>query len=131
MKNRLNIIKEIYFAKVTDVLSYKQRTDVFGEVTIDTTQWQKINRSPAPATLTVAKRKTTAGDEFTSDISIALREPVIVPEPVVLRIDLCDGESLIVGSPELPVFIESNIQLISKQLSISHKSWHYPLTYIV
>lgn len=130
MKNKINIIKEIYFAKVSEVSSYTQSTSVLGNVKIDTSNWQKIDKSPAPSTFSIRESVTTAGRQYASEISIALKEPLIVQEPVILKVEFCDSETIIVGSVELPVQIESSIQLISKKLDISYKSWHYPLILI-
>src|SRR5690554_260063 len=99
MKNAINIIKEIYFTKVVDVSFYQQSFN--GTVSITTKEWTKINKSAAPGTLNIKDEHTTAGRQYSSDISLSLKEPLIVPEPVILKIILCEGDPIIIGSVEL------------------------------
>ncbi|HLT41736.1 MAG TPA: hypothetical protein VKZ95_03450 [Sphingobacteriaceae bacterium] len=124
MKNRLNNIRSIEYTRCSDITLY--RNSQSGKAVIETNVWTEIKKGVAPSMLNINKQETEDGSLYTTDMSFNLLETINEPSPVVLKVSFCDNETMLLGSPELPIYLTEMNQLIGKNVNISHRSWHYP-----
>lgn len=106
-------------------------TSLNGKVKIETSDWFPINIGFGRNTFNVSNSFPSEGPLFHTTLNFPVLEKTVIIEPIILKVDFCEGESLIIGSPELPVRFESTHRLIGKNVQISHSSWHFPHKYTV
>nr|WP_294897806.1 hypothetical protein [uncultured Pedobacter sp.] len=120
----LKNICKIAYLKKSEITLYLASTDAV-KILPDT--WTEIPITPASTNTCELTRKTTAsGWEYTVNIQALVRtEPTKLP--IILRLDLDSGETIIIGDTDLPVKLEFSGMLQAQQLTTTHKSWRKPL----
>lgn len=124
MDRSLNIITAVWYTTLKSVQSYN--FNLSGSVKLEVTEWEPVNFIKGSPGFTIEDGYTKSGKQFTSSLSINLKESFPDPGPVMIRIEFQSGNILIIGDPDLPVRFETSESLLQKNLKISHKSWHYP-----
>lgn len=127
MKTRIKIPSKISFAKCKDVSSFLASPS--GKVKITASAWHNIDFSPGSANLEITNQKTPSGDEYRTILNCKLKKWDRDIWPAIVKVEFCEGEALIIGSPDLPVHFERDLGLITKRLEINHSSWHFPYEY--
>lgn len=127
MKTRIKIPSKILFAKCSDVTSFLASQS--GKVKITASAWHEIEFSPGSASLEINNQRTPSGYEYRTNLSCKLKKWDKEIWPAIVKIEFCEGEALIIGSPDLPVHFERDLGLINKRLEINHSSWHFPYEY--
>lgn len=123
MDNRVNNICKVEFAKISELADFQEAP--IGVVLV-TAAWQVLPVARPPR-LTVTEDFGKAGRSYESNFSVLLDTKVMNKNLLLVRVSFDDGsQPMIIGDPDLPVrFIESH-DPISKTLSFTHISWHYP-----
>lgn len=85
----------------------------------------------ASGDMTTSDKNDKAGKLYTVNISARLKEEVNIKELVIIKLNLCDGSSLIIGAPDIPVDLNQSSTLYLSTLSISYTGINPPLKYTV
>lgn len=127
MESRLNLIKNISYTRCSDVTSYLASQN--GKAKIKTKAWHPIKLGYGRNTFDVSNSVTPEGMLFNTTINFPIREKTIVLDPIILKVEFCEGKTLLIGSPVVPARVESFHGLNSKNIQIIHSSWHFPHEY--
>lgn len=89
--------------------------------------WSDLPMHVTSGEYTSSSKTDKSGRLHTTTISARLKEEVILPELLIIRVNFCNGTNVIVGSPDIPVDISDNNTLFLSTINISHNSVTPPL----
>lgn len=118
----IQLIDQIHYASINNIRSY---ADHNGKISI-TALWSEIPMRIASAEIVTTSRQDSAGTSYAITINAAFRYmPEYLPA-CILRVTLCSGKQLIVGSPDMPVTIATSSTLATRRFTITHNSIYPP-----
>lgn len=121
----MKIIKSIQYAPADQIVSWFQNKD---KVSVQPYQpWITLPMHVASGELSYSSKPEKAGIQYTIQIIARLKEGIYLPELLILSVKLCDGTTLIVGSPDLPVQNNFTSTLYIRTISITHIGINPPL----
>jgi hypothetical protein len=124
MSNLKNICK-LSYTSIQQVTVFVQGS---ADQVLLTGDWIELPIIPG-ATLSIRKSNTKAGRLYTSDFNASLRSKLDLHQLVILRVELDDGDELILGDPDHPIRVEETVTTRNKPISLTHQDWHYPWSY--
>lgn len=124
----LQIIQSIAFVNLNQVISYYPYPT--GSVKMTVTEWTDFPMHVASGDIDTSSRTDAPGTSYASTISARLKQDIMLPNAVILKVTLCSGAELIVGTPDIPVRIKKNSSLSRNTLNISYNGFHQPLNLI-
>lgn len=88
---------------------------------------QELPFKSGTARWTVATKQTAAGTQYDFTLSFTAAKTIRWGGiPFILVLELCDGEKKIIGSPYLPVFVESTETQENESITIKHINNTFP-----
>lgn len=125
----MKIIESIQYAPADQIVSWFQKKDT---VQVQPNlPWILFPIYVASGDMTTSDKNDKAGKLYTVNISARLKEEVNIKELVIIKVNLCDGSSLIIGAPNIPVDLNQSSTLYLSTLSISYTGINPPLKYTV
>jgi len=125
MENRLNLICGVRFAKLDDLILYRDNHD--GTATVQAQSWAELPLFEGSGRMTVTDQKINGSRVFRSQITGRLKEIMPARCVGILQIDVCGSGTYLIGTNDLPVTIETTTTLTSKTFQITHENTHFPL----
>lgn len=119
------IINAIHFAKIHEIYSYYPFPA--GTIQVEADNWTAVPMHPASGEMTISDSHTPAGRSFRTMLSCRLRQSFSVPDACILKVELCNGDTFIIGSPDIPVQLTKNTTLYLETLAINYDSHQPPL----
>lgn len=124
----LHIIKSLAFTPHHQVVSFLHTPDNKAEVEV--MQWLDLGMYPTSGEISYASKENDAGTSYTINIAARLKDPIKQYRYGLIKIELCSGKVLIVGTPDVPVSMIENSNLNLTRLSITHNAAQPPLELI-
>lgn len=122
------IINAIHFAKIHEIYSYYPFPA--GTIQVEAANWTPIPMHPASGEMTTSDSNNQPGKAHRTLISCRLRQSFSVPDACILKVELCNGDTFIIGSPDIPVQLTKNTTLYLETLAINYDSHQPPLKLI-
>lgn len=119
----IELIRDIAYAPIHKVTDFRQQGD---KVSV-TAQWTNIPMKVSSGTMGYFTRSNTPGVYAVIDVSARLNTRIADPTRCLIKITLCSGISVIIGTPHVPVLPEIRESLTSITFQISHNSMTKPL----
>ena len=119
------IIQSLYIAQLHDIISYSPFPSGSGQ--IEVANWIAVPMHPASGEMTISDSHTPAGRSFRTMLSCRLRQSFSIPRACILKVVLCNGDELLIGSPDIPVQPNKNSTLYLDTFTINHDTFHPPL----
>lgn len=124
MKQRINIPAKVRFAKLSEIILYRDNYD--GTATITTHAWHTIPFHEGSIRMTIENNDTDAGRQITTNINGRLKQLMHVRCLGILEVTMCNGDTYIIGTPDLPVTIDQTTTLTQKSFRITHQNTVFP-----
>lgn len=124
MKNRINIASRIRLARLQDIVNFTDNFD--GTATVTTSDWRTLPIHEGSARVTVESNHTNAGRQVRTSITARLKELMQLRCRGILEVTMCNGETYIIGTPDLPVSIDQTNTLTQKSIQINHQNTVFP-----
>src|SRR5690606_1497682 len=119
------IIQSLFIAQLHDIISYSPFPSGSGQ--IEVANWTAVPMHPASGEMTISDSHTPAGRSFRTMLSCRLRQSFSIPRACILKVVLCNGGELLIGSPDIPVQPNKNSSLYLDTFTINHETFHPPL----
>lgn len=121
----MKIIESIQYVPADQLVSWVQNKETVRVQTFE--PWIKLPMYVASGELSYSSKPDKAGIQHTIQILARLKEGIYLPELLILSVKLCDGTTLIVGSPDIPVQNNFSSTLYMRTISIAHIGINPPL----
>lgn len=127
MNNKLNIVSSLSFAPISQVLTYQAQSPGPENVsaTVTVSSWTDIPFVSGSIDYIVEVATEKTGTLFQSKLQCRLKEDLVIPRCIV-RLQMEDGNTYILGDLDTPVYFLKTLQLGLKSLKTTHESWHSP-----
>ncbi|WP_312363936.1 hypothetical protein [Sphingobacterium sp.] len=89
--------------------------------------WSDLPMHVASGEYTETSKDDKSGRMNTITISARLKEEVTLPETLIIKVNFCNGTNIIVGSPDIPVYVTYNNSLFLNTLTISYNTFYRPI----
>lgn len=125
----IHLIDQIHTTPINQIKSYANHN---GKISI-AAQWLDFPMLIASGELTVTSRPDIPGTSYIINITGRFNKQFSAYHhqqhfpACVLRVTLCSGQQLIIGTPDMPVQIATNSTLSTKRFTITYNSIHPPL----
>jgi len=116
----VELIQSLSYAKINEIISFQRNSD--GSVLVEVTGWTDIPMNPASGEFSYTSRTDSAGISYTTSVGARLREHIGAIPECILKIILCSGRVLILGTPFVPVRGGESRSLTLNRLGIEHYS---------
>lgn len=116
----VQIIKSLAVASFDSIIKFIPGID--NQIELEVVAWQDVNIQPASATYSSISKSSPAGKYFTTQLSARLKNPISPSVVGIWKIELCSGEILILGTPDVPVKFDESYNLNIGRLNITHDS---------
>jgi|SRR5690606_3449065 len=121
----IQIVESLAYASLNEIISFYPFPA--GKVDVQVTNWHPFPMHPASGELDTTTRTDAPGTTYNSTISARLKTDIELPDAVIIRVTLCSGKQLLLGSPDIPVRANKNMSLSLTTLSISYSNYQQPL----
>src|SRR5690606_5927581 len=118
------IIQSLYIAQLHDIISYSPFPHGSGQ--IEVANWIAVPLHPASGELPVADSHLPAGRSLRTLLRCRLRQSFSIPRGCILKVVLCNGDELLLGSPDIPVQPNKHSTLSLDTFTINPDTFHPP-----
>lgn len=116
----VHIIKSMAFTPYHQVVSFVNKPDNTSEVEV--VQWFDLDMHPTSGEISYASKENDAGTSYTINVAARLKNPIKQYRYGLLKIELCSGKELIVGTPDVPVSMLESSNLNLTRLNLTHNA---------
>lgn len=121
MNENLTPIYRMKYIPASLITDYTEYTD--GTVQIKSFEaLRPISFATGSQSFQSTSKPGKAGILYSSSISTTLRQPIPYNGPVLLFVQLCNGTTLVFGSPEIPIYFNHTHTDQSRSFQIDHDS---------
>lgn len=120
----IQLIEAIFYAPIHSIISFESYPG--NKVNVNVVEWKNIPMTPASAFLEYSSRQDSPGSSYDIAITARLKENIgLIPESI-LKVRLCAGKELIIGTPFIPVKSDETNNLSLTEFKINHSSISIP-----
>lgn len=124
MNNNLIPIKRLSFIPIHDIVSF---ISIGNKVQITFLSTTDIIFKKGTATYSVSESTKKPGVLYSCAISCSLKTDLNdYNSPGIIIIERCGGETLVIGDPEVPAYINKAFTGDSRTVSVNHECGHSP-----
>lgn len=123
----LSLIKQISFAPIDKVTLFTKTSN--DTVRVEAS-WITIPMYVTSGYLNSSTIQGASGSSYKASLSARLQKRIGVTPYCLIKVELCSGENLIIGTPDIPVRSSENVTLSMVKFDVNHNSIDPPLMLI-
>ncbi len=121
----IEIISSLDYAPVRSIISFESFPDHTAKVVVE--EWKSIPMNPASGEMQTRQGDGPSGQHYSTTISARIKQALKPIDACIIKLVLCSGKELIIGTPGIPAIIISSSTLSGSRMNIEYDNIMPPL----